>query len=44
MFDLKLYWLYGLIFKRRFVISLAFLLFVIVGLVCWRLTGIVFIN
>jgi uncharacterized membrane protein YraQ (UPF0718 family) len=37
MFDLKLYWLYGLLLKRRVVILLGFGLFVGIGLVCWRL-------
>lgn len=42
MFDLKLYWLYGLLFKKRVVIILATSLFVGIGLLCWRLTGIFF--
>ncbi len=42
MFDLKLYWLYGLLFKKRVVITLAISLFLGVGLLCWRLTGILF--
>lgn len=37
MFDLKLFWLYGLIFKRRFVIVLAIGLFVTIALLCSRL-------
>jgi uncharacterized membrane protein YraQ (UPF0718 family) len=37
MFDLKLFWLYGLIFRRRAVIALAVGLFVTIGLICWRL-------
>lgn len=37
MFDLKLYWLYGLLFKRRTVILLALGLFLGIGLICWRL-------
>lgn len=37
MFDLKLYWLYGLVLKRRVVILLGLGLFVGVGLICWRL-------
>jgi uncharacterized membrane protein YraQ (UPF0718 family) len=37
MFDLKLYWLYGLVLKRRVVILLGLGLFVSVGLICWRL-------
>lgn len=42
MFDLKLYWLYGLLFKKRVVITLAISLFLGIGLLCWRLTGILF--
>ncbi len=37
MFDLKLYWLYGLIFKRRTVLLLALGLFFGIGVTCWRL-------
>jgi hypothetical protein len=37
MFDLKLYWLYGLLFKRRTVLLLALGLFFGIGLICWRL-------
>ncbi len=37
MFDVKLFWLYGLIFKRRAVVALGALLFVIVVCLCWRL-------
>ncbi len=37
MFDLKLYWLYGLLFKRRAVIFMALGLFAAVALICWRL-------
>jgi uncharacterized membrane protein YraQ (UPF0718 family) len=37
MFDLKLYWLYGLLLKRRVVILLGVGLFVGIGLICWRL-------
>lgn len=44
MFDLKLYWLYGLLFKRRFVLTLALVLFALIGLICWRLNGIAFIS
>ncbi len=42
MFDLKLYWLYGLIFKRRVVILLGLGLFVGIGLICWRLSALGF--
>ena len=36
VFDLKLFWLYGLIFRRRFVVLLSLGLFVAIGLICWR--------
>lgn len=42
MVDLKLYWLYGLLFKRRVVVLLSLALFVVIGLICWRLTGLSF--
>lgn len=38
MFDVKLFWLYGLVFKRRAVALLAFGLFVAIGLICWQLS------
>lgn len=44
MFDLKLYWLYGLLFKRRVVILMGAVLFGLIGLICWRLTGIAFVS
>jgi uncharacterized membrane protein YraQ (UPF0718 family) len=37
MVDLKLFWLYGLLFKRRTVTLLCLGLFVLIGLLCWRL-------
>lgn len=37
MFDLKLFWLYSLIFKKRFVMFLACGLFIVIALLCWRL-------
>ena len=40
MFDLKLFWLYGLIFRRRAVIALAVGLFVAIALICWRIGAI----
>lgn len=41
LFDLKLFWLYGVIFRRGFVVKLAIGLFLIIFLLCWRLpTGI----
>ena len=42
MFDLKLFWLYGLIFKRGFVVALGAGLFVVIALVCWRLPSEIF--
>ncbi|MGV3534091.1 MAG: permease [Chthoniobacteraceae bacterium] len=39
MFDLKLFWLYTLIFKRRFVVLLSLALFVVIFLACWQLHG-----
>ena len=37
MFDLKLFFLYSVLFKKRFVIGLGIGLFVVVGLICSRL-------
>jgi uncharacterized membrane protein YraQ (UPF0718 family) len=37
LFDLKLFFLYGVIFKRRFVALLGLGLFVVIFLLCWRL-------
>lgn len=37
VFDLKLFWLYSLIFKKRFVAALAVGLFIVIALLCWRL-------
>ena len=37
MFDLKLFWLYSLIFKKRFVVMLALGLFIVIAVICWRL-------
>jgi hypothetical protein len=42
MFDLKLYWLYGLLFKRRIVVLLALGLFFGIGLIAWRLNALGF--
>ena len=39
MFDVKLFWLYGLVFKRRAVGLLALGLFIVIGLICWRLSS-----
>jgi len=41
LFDFKLFWLYNMLFKTRAVIVLAIGLFVVIGLVCWRVSGIV---
>jgi uncharacterized membrane protein YraQ (UPF0718 family) len=40
MFDIKLFWLYGLIFRRRMVVALALGLFVAIALICWRIGAI----
>ncbi|HEX8295772.1 MAG TPA: permease [Chthoniobacteraceae bacterium] len=37
LYDVKLFWLYGVIFKRRAVIALGIFLFVVIAFVCWRL-------
>jgi uncharacterized protein len=37
MFDFKLFFLYGLIFKRRFVAVMGAAMFAIIAFVCWRL-------
>jgi hypothetical protein len=42
MFDLKLFWLYSVIFRRRFVSLLALGLFIVIFLLCWRLPDSVF--
>jgi len=39
MLDLKLLFLYGAAFSKRFIILLAFGLFVVIGLICWRLAA-----
>ena len=39
VFDLKLFWLYGVLFKRRFIIYLALGLFLVIWLICWRISG-----
>jgi uncharacterized membrane protein YraQ (UPF0718 family) len=44
LFDLKLFWLYGLIFKRRFVTLLAIGLFVVIAVLCWRIPTDVFLS
>lgn len=42
MFDLKLYWLYSLLLKRRTILWLASGLFVAIALICWRLNALGF--
>jgi len=42
MFDLKLFWLYGLIFKRRVVVLLSVGLFVLIAFLCWQLSAVRF--
>jgi uncharacterized membrane protein YraQ (UPF0718 family) len=37
MLDFKLLFLYGSAFSKRFILSLAVGLFVVIGLICWRL-------
>ena len=37
--DLKLFWLYGLIFKRRVVVLLSIGLFVAIAFLCWQLSA-----
>jgi uncharacterized membrane protein YraQ (UPF0718 family) len=43
LFDLKLFWLYGVIFRRRFVALLGVGLFVVIFVLCWRLPPEVFV-
>ena len=38
VFDLKLFWLYSLVFKRRWVAALALALFLSIGFITWRLS------
>ena len=40
VFDLKLFWLYGLLFKRRFVALLALGLFLVIWLISWRVDAV----
>ncbi len=42
VFDLKLFWLYSLLFKRRFVTALALGLFLVIWLICWRVSALQF--
>jgi uncharacterized membrane protein YraQ (UPF0718 family) len=42
VFDLKLFWLYGVLFRRRFILALGLGLFVLIALICWRLSSVAF--
>jgi uncharacterized membrane protein YraQ (UPF0718 family) len=42
VFDLKLFWLYSLVFKRRWVVALALALFLSIGFVTWSLSSFLF--
>jgi uncharacterized protein len=37
MFDAKLFWLYGMIFKRRFVVLMGVGMFALVAFLCWQI-------
>jgi uncharacterized membrane protein YraQ (UPF0718 family) len=39
MLDFKLLFLYGAAFSKRFILSLALGLFVVIGLLCWRISS-----
>jgi uncharacterized membrane protein YraQ (UPF0718 family) len=39
MFDLKLFWLYGVLFKRRVVALLGVGLFIVIALIAWRISA-----
>ncbi len=39
VFDLKLFWLYGLVFKRRWVVALAIALFAVIAFISWRISA-----
>ncbi len=40
VFDLKLFWLYGLVFRRRFVVMMALGLFALIAFICWIWAGV----
>ena len=40
VFDLKLFWLYGLVFRRRFVVCMALGLFALIAFICWIWAGV----
>ena len=42
VFDLKLFWLYGILFRRRFVVLLGLGLFIVIALISWRVAGMQF--
>ena len=44
MFDLKLFFLYSVLFKKRFVIGLGIGLFVLIGLICSRFLIYVYVG
>ena len=41
VFDLKLFWLYGILFRRRFVAILGICLFVAIAFIAWQISPIV---
>ncbi len=42
VFDLKLFWLYGVLFKRRFIVALGLGLFIVIALISWRVSAMQF--
>lgn len=40
LFDFKLFWLYSSIFKPRAVLIMGLGLFIVIGLICWRISAI----
>ena len=40
VFDLKLFWLYGILFKRRVVVLLGIGLFIVIALISWRVDAV----
>lgn len=40
VFDLKLFWLYGLVFRRKFVVALGIGLFALIAFICWLWGGV----
>jgi len=39
LFDFKLFWLYNMLFKTRAVVALGIGLFIVIGLLCWRISA-----